>query len=93
MISKEAEAIRTSILSINLTDEEITSLLEALRFSRSLISQANVRSFRQGDKVKFTSSRDRQIHIGTVLTVGRKNIVVRTPLGSYRVPASMLSAA
>jgi hypothetical protein len=93
MISKEAEAIRTAILATRFTNEELNTIVEALRFSRSLLSQESVRTFRQGDNVKFTSNRDNSLYIGIVQTVGRKNIVVKTNRGLIRVPACMLTAA
>lgn len=85
--------INSLILSSNLTDADLNSVIDAVKFRRSQIARTNTASFRAGDRVKFTSNRTGQVVIGTVRKVAIKNIVVDTSFGGYRVPANMLSVA
>jgi hypothetical protein len=50
-------------------------------------------SFNAGDLVKFTSNRTGTTMRGEVTQVKRTKVVVKTPMGNYLVPASMLSKA
>jgi hypothetical protein len=85
--------INELILTSDLTDTDISSIIEAIKYVRSRNARLNIATFRVGDKVKFTSSRSNQTVTGTVRKVAIKNIVVDTALGAYRVPANMLAAA
>jgi hypothetical protein len=82
--------IRGTIISGNLSNEELDTLQTAITFARNQIAKRNTRSFIKGDTVKFTSNRNGVEHRGTVEKVGIKNIVVRTHVGLYRVPANMI---
>ena len=82
--------IRSTIISGNLSNEELDTLQTAITFARNQIAKRNTRSFIKGDTVKFTSKRNGVEHRGTVEKVGIKNIVVRTHVGLYRVPANMI---
>lgn len=48
-------------------------------------------SFRAGDLVSFTSNRSGMTVRGEVTQVKRTKVVVKTPMGNYLVPASMLN--
>ena len=82
--------IRSTIISGHLSNEELDILQTAITFARNQIAKRNTRSFIKGDTVKFTSNRNGVEHRGTVEKVGIKNIVVRTHVGLYRVPANMI---
>jgi len=82
--------IRGTIISGHLSNEELDTLQTAITFARNQIAKRNTRSFIKGDTVKFTSNRNGVEHRGTVEKVGIKNIVVRTHVGLYRVPANMI---
>lgn len=47
-------------------------------------------SFMPGDKVKFTSNRNGMTYRGEVTDVKRTKVVVKTQMGNYLVPASLL---
>ena len=93
----DISAINSAIISGNFTNEQLNSIIDAVKFARAQIAQKNKYTLTVGSKVKFTSSRNGQTILGTVEKVNRKFIIVRengkTFGGSWRVPANMLSAA
>lgn len=82
--------LKSAIMLNGYSNQELDSLFEAVTFARAQIAKRNTRSFIKGDTVKFTSNRTGAEHRGTVEKVGTKNIVVRTHVGLYRVPANMI---
>ena len=82
--------IRTAIVSGRFTNSELDTIQTAVTFARSQLARQKIRTFNKGVMVKFTSNRNGQRYNGVVESVGKKNIVVRTPVGLYRVPANML---
>ena len=93
----DISAINGAILAGNFTNDQLTSIGDAIKFARSEIAQKNKYTLKVGTKVKFNSSRSGQTIQGTVEKVNRKFIIVRENGkafgGSWRVPANMLSAA
>lgn len=86
--------INQTIIAGNFTNEQLDSIVMAVKFARNQIAKENKRSMWVGDSVKFTSSRTGQVVLGTVQKVNRKFIVVREKTGNmtWRVPANMLEA-
>ena len=82
--------INSLILSTELSNDDLNSIMDAVRFVRARLTQKNVFTIRTGANVKFTSQRNGVTYQGTVEKVNRKYIVVRTPQGGFRVPANML---
>lgn len=93
----DVSIINGAILAGNFTNEQLNSIIDAVKFARAQIAQKNKYTLTVGSNVKFTSSRNGQTILGTVEKVNRKFIIVRengkTFGGSWRVPANMLSAA
>lgn len=87
------QTINAEILQGNFTNDELNSIIDAVKFARSRIAQKNIFTMRAGANVQFTSSRTGSIVKGTVSKVGRKFVTVSTSQGQWRVPANMLSAA
>jgi len=85
--------INELILTSELTDADINSIVESIKYVRSRNARLNLRTFRVGDAVQFTSSRSRQTIRGTVKKIAIKNIVIDTPQGAWRVPANMVEMA
>jgi hypothetical protein len=85
--------VNHAILHGDFTNEQLGSILDAVKFRRSVIAQENKRTFTIGSKVKFTSNRNGQTYTGTVSKIKIKYILVTTPVGRYNVPASMLESA
>ncbi len=87
------QTINAEILQGAFTNEQLDSIMDAVKFARGRIVQKNIFTMRAGANVQFTSSRNGMTYKGTVEKVGRKYITVRTPQGGWRVPANMLSPA
>ena len=88
-----ATDIQSAIVAGQFTNDELVAIQRALTFANSQLAQSKIRAFKAGSVVKFTSNRNGQRYNGVVESVGKKNIVVRTPVGLYRVPANMLESA
>jgi predicted RNA-binding protein with PUA-like domain len=85
--------INELILTSELTDADINSIVESIKYVRSRNARLNLRTLRVGDAVQFTSSRSNQTVRGTVKKIAIKNIVIDTPQGAWRVPANMVEMA
>ena len=83
--------INTAIISGNLTNDELMSIIDAVKYARSQLGQQIKYSLRVGDNVNFTSSRTGRNVTGVVVKVAIKYITVRTVDGLWKVPANMLS--
>ena len=91
---KTVQEINTAILSSTLSNDDLNSILDAVRFVRSQITRKNTGSLVVGTRVKWDSPRAGREMSGTVVKVGRKNIKVEIGSGMiWRVEASMLSRA
>jgi hypothetical protein len=84
--------INGAIMRGGWTDDELTSMIDAVKFARSQLGRAKLRSFGIGDSVKFTSNRNGRVYTGVVEGVKIKNVIVNTQMGRFRVPANMLEA-
>jgi hypothetical protein len=89
----DVKAINSAIMFGKLTNTELSSVIDAVKFARSQLTKQNKRAFQLGDSVKFTSNRNGLTYIGTVRKVKIKYILVNTPGGVFNVPANMLEAA
>jgi hypothetical protein len=85
--------INSAIMLGNLTNDELSSVIDAVKFARAQLTKQNKRAFQLGDSVKFTSNRNGLTYVGTVRKVKIKYILVNTPGGLFNVPANMLEAA
>jgi len=90
----DISAINSAIISGNFTNDQLTSITDAIKFARAQIAQKNKYTLKVGTKVKFTNSRNGMVITGDVQKINRKFVIVKTgPLNTWRVPANMLSAA
>ena len=85
--------IKAEILTAQLTNVELQELIETVQYARAQLGKTVKRQLQPGASVSFVSSRSGQRVLGTVEKVAIKNVVVRTHLGLYRVPANMLEVA
>ena len=85
--------INTLIMAGGLSNDELNSVLDAVKYMRAQIAKRNVWTLVKGMKVKWTSSKTGTTMAGTINKVNRKFIVVGVGTTNWRVPASMLSAA
>jgi len=87
------QEVNTSIMQGNFTNEQVDSIIDAVKFRRSILSRQNKREFNVGSKVKFTSTRSGLVMSGSVSKIAIKFVTVQTTSGNWKVPANMLTAA
>jgi small-conductance mechanosensitive channel len=87
------KAINTALISGTWTNDELTSVIDAVKFARSRLAQSTKFSLKVNDTVEFTSSKTGMTLQGTVTKIAIKYVTVRTDQGLWRVPANMLSKA
>ncbi len=88
----DIKAINAAIVSGIYTNDDLNSIIGAIKYARSQLTKQNKRAFQLGDTVKFTSNRNGLTHVGIVRKVKIKYILVNTPGGLFNVPANMLEA-
>ena len=89
----DIKEINNAIMFDGLTNEQLESVIMAVKFARAQIAVKNKRSLCIGDRVKFTSSRNGRTYLGTVEKIAIKYITVNTGGSLFRVPANMLETA
>tara|TARA_A100001015_G_scaffold256476_1_gene298533 strand:+ start:1966 stop:2241 length:276 start_codon:yes stop_codon:yes gene_type:complete len=87
---KKIQDIITGIHNIQ-TNEDLNLIVEAVKLKRQYLERTAVRQFIVGEKVQFTNRKGMPVG-GTIRKINRKYIVVDTPIGGYRVPATMLTS-
>ena len=85
--------INTAILQGGFTNDQLTSIIDAVKFARARLGDMNKRALRVGDTVSFRPSKavSRVPVTGTVAKIAIKYVTVKTAQGLWRVPANMLS--
>ena len=87
------QEINSSIMWGDLTNDQLNSIIAAVKFRRTQLTREAKRSLMLGDSVKFTSSKTGQTLQGNVTKIAIKYITVRTSQGLWKVPGNMLEAA
>ncbi len=85
--------VNSAIMFSNFTNDELTSIIDAVKYARAQLTKQKTRTFKLGDAVKFTSNRNGLTYTGTVRKVKIKFVLVSTNAGVYNVPANMLEVA
>ena len=84
--------VNSAIMHGNFTNEQLLSIVTAVKYRRSELVRQQARTLRIGDSVRFASRGN--VFFGTVERMKIKNALVRVGTGSrYNVPMSMLEAA
>lgn len=87
------QEINSAIMFGDFTNEQLDSIVQAIKYRRAQVAKAKVRSFWNGDQVKFVHPKTGRVHVGVVAKVKIKNITVREGTVNWNVPANMLEAA
>ena len=82
--------INTRILEGGFTNDQLSSIIDAVKFARARVAEQNKRQLTIGSSVRFRSSKTGQVVPGTVNKIAIKFVTVSTQQGLWRVPASML---
>ena len=88
---KTLENLISEIQFGDLSNSDLNKIAEAVQWRRASLARHNVWTLKKGDKVSFTSGKTGRTLTGPVLEVMRKNVIVDTQHGRYRVPANMLT--
>lgn len=83
--------INTAIIQGIWTNDQLTSMIDAVKFARARLTDATKRELRIGDSVNFTFSKTGQNTTGVVIKIAIKYVTVKTITGLWRVPAGMLA--
>ena len=84
------QSINNEIIAGNFTNEQLSSIIDAVKFARARLSDATKRTLRLGATVKFTSTKNGVTYTGSVDKIAIKFVTVRTTAGLWKVPANML---
>jgi hypothetical protein len=88
----DIKAINTAILHGNFTNDQLISIIDAVKYARAQLTQKTKRSLMLGDTVRFHSVKRGVTMQGTVNKIAIKYVTVATQQGLWRVPANMLEA-
>ena len=83
--------INQAIMQGNFTNDELTSVIDAVKFARTRLTRQIKSGLMVGDNVNFTSTKLGRNVTGVITKIAIKYITVRTAAGLWRVPANMLS--
>ena len=86
------QEVNSSIMFGDFTNDQLDSVVAAIKFRRAELSRQAKRSLRIGTWVKFHSTKRGMTVQGTVKKIAIKYVTVSTPQGLWRVPANMLEA-
>ena len=87
----DIKQINQAIMFSDLTNDELMSVIDAVKWKRATIAKLTKASLRIGDNVNFTSSKTGMNVTGVVTKIAIKFVTVKTIQGAWRVPANMLS--
>jgi hypothetical protein len=85
------QTITTEIVSSKFTNEELTAIIDAVKYARARLTERTKRSLRIGDNVNFNSIKQGRNVTGFVTKIAIKYVTVNTINGMWRVPANMLT--
>ena len=85
--------ITRSIMFGDLTNDELTAVIDAVKFARANLARQVKYTLVKGSRAMFRNSRTGQIMDGEITEVKRKFIHLRVGQSTWRVPANMLEAA
>jgi hypothetical protein len=86
------QQVNSAIMCGDFTNDQLTSVIDAVKFARAQLTQRTKRSLMLGDTVKFTSNRNGRTYTGTVRKIAIKFVTVDTGQLLFKVPANMLEA-
>jgi hypothetical protein len=85
------QTITTEIVSSKFSNEELTAIIDAVKFARARLTERTKRSLRIGDNVNFNSIKQGRNVTGFVTKIAIKYVTVSSSTGMWKVPANMLT--
>lgn len=83
--------VNGAILAGGFSNTELSSIIDAVKFARSRLTQTIKWTLKVGDNVNFTQTKTGRNVTGVVMKVAIKYVTVKTVNGLWRVPANMLT--
>ena len=87
----DIKQINQAIMFSDLTNDELMSVIDAVKWKRATLAKLTKASLKVGDNVNFTSSKTGMNVTGVVVKIAIKYVTVKTIQGAWRVPANMLT--
>jgi small-conductance mechanosensitive channel len=85
------QTVNAEILAGNFTNDQLTSIIDSVKYARSRLTRHTIRSLQVGDNVNFDSVKLGRNVTGVVTKIAIKYVTVKTVSGLWRVPANMLT--
>ena len=85
------QTVTAEILQGRFSNDELSSIIEAVKYARAQLGKKSIRALSIGDNVNFNSSKLGQNVTGVVTKIAIKYVTVKTVKGLWKVPASMLT--
>ena len=85
------QTVTAEILQGNFTNDQLSSIIDSVKYARSKLTRHTIRSLQVGDNVNFNSVKQGRNVTGVVTKIAIKYVTVRSVSGLWRVPANMLS--
>ena len=85
------QTVTAEILQGNFTNDQLSSIIDSVKYARSKLTRHTIRSLQVGDNVNFNSVKQGRNVTGVVTKIAIKYVTVSTVSGLWRVPANMLS--
>ena len=87
------QQVNSQIMFGNFTNEQLDSIMAAVKYRRGQITRETKRELSVGSVVKFTHPKTGRVHQGNVVKINIKKVKVREGLTTWNVPANMLTVA
>ena len=85
------QTVTAEILAGNFTNDQLSSIIDSVKYARSKLTRHTIRSLQVGDNVNFNSAKQGRNVTGVVTKIAIKYVTVKTVSGLWRVPANMLT--
>ena len=83
--------VNQAIMYGNFTNDELSSIIDAVKNGRARLTREIKRGLAVGDNVNFNSTKLGRNVTGVITKIAIKYVTVRTVNGLWRVPANMLT--
>ena len=85
------QTVNAEILQGKFTNEQLSSIIDAVKYARAQLGRQSIRKLSIGDNVNFDSVKLGRNVTGVVTKIAIKYVTVRTSAGLWKVPANMLT--
>lgn len=84
------QEINSAIINSDFDNDQLQSIIDAVKYRRSRLTRNTIFSLRVGDTVSFTDKRGIKT-TGTVTAIKQKYVHVQVGYTTWKVPANMLT--